>query len=119
MRHLMLALAPMLVFAPTLFRTKRDGFRDYGTLAQRYVRDFDRKWLGGESSGEPLLGSADIQSLADLGNSYQVVSSMRMFVVNRNTVMLLIVATLLPLAPLSLTVFSPREVLGLIWKGLF
>ena len=116
---LAIALAPMLVFVPTLFRAKRDGFRDYGLLAQRYVRDFDCKWLRGGSSGEPVLGSGDIQSLADLANSYQVISGIRMFVVNRNTVMLLIVATLLPLAPLSLTIFSPREVLGLIWKGLF
>jgi len=117
---LAVTLAPTLIFAPTLFRTKQDGFRRYGAIAQQYVRDFDGKWLrGGASSGEALLGSADIQSLADLANSYEVVSGMRIFLVTKSTLVLLIAATLLPLAPLLLTVFSPREVLGLIWKGLF
>jgi len=43
------------------------------------VREFDRKWLrGGAAADEPLLGSADIQSLADLGNSDAVVKEMRL-----------------------------------------
>ena len=40
-------LAPMLVFAPQLEAAKRAGLREYGTLAHRYVRDFDSKWLRG------------------------------------------------------------------------
>jgi hypothetical protein len=45
---------------------------------QRYVRDFDDKWLrGGTSTDEPLLGNADVQSLADLANSFEVVRTMR------------------------------------------
>ena len=52
--------------------------REYGTLAQTYVREFDRKWLrGGAPPDEPFVGSADIQSLADLGNSFEVVKDMR------------------------------------------
>ena len=36
--------------------------------------EFDDKWLRGRApADEPLIGSADIQSLADLGNSYEVV----------------------------------------------
>ena len=55
-------------------RARRVGLREYGTLAQRYVREFDDKWLrGGAPAGEPLVGSGDIQSLADLGNSFEVV----------------------------------------------
>ena len=47
-------------------------------LAARYAREFDRKWLrGGAPADEPLLGSGDIQSLADLGNSYEVVKEMQ------------------------------------------
>ena len=71
-------LGPMLVFAPKLAAAKRAGLREYGTLAQRYVREFDGKWLrGGAPADEPLVGTADIQSLADLGNSFEVVSGMR------------------------------------------
>ena len=67
-------LGPLLVFAPQLAQAKRQGLREYGTLAERYVREFDAKWLrGGAPADEPLVGSADLQSLADLGNSYEVV----------------------------------------------
>ena len=71
-------LGPMLVFVPKLEAAKRAGLREYGTLAQRYVREFDGKWLrGGAPVDEPFIGSADIQSLADLGNSFEVVRGMR------------------------------------------
>ena len=75
---LLAVLGPLLLFAPRLTATRRVGLREYGTLAQRYVREFDDKWLrGGVAAAEPLVGSADIQSLADLGNSFQIVQSMR------------------------------------------
>ena len=60
-------LGPLLVFAPRLAAVKRAGLREYGTLGQRYVCEFDQKWLrGGAPADEPLIGSGDIQSLADL-----------------------------------------------------
>ena len=38
----------------------------------------DNKWLrGGAAPGEPLVGSADVQSLADLRNSFEVLREMR------------------------------------------
>ena len=47
-------------------------------MAERYVREFDTKWLrGGAHADEPLVGSGDIQSLADLANSFEVVRTMR------------------------------------------
>ena len=71
-------LGPLLVFAPQLAQTKRTGNREYGALAQRYVREFDTKWLrGGAPAEEALVGSGDIQSLADLSNSFEVVRTMR------------------------------------------
>ena len=64
---LCLVFGPLLVFAPQLAEAKRTGNREYGTLAMRYVREFDAKWLrGGAPTDEPLVGSGDIQSLADL-----------------------------------------------------
>ena len=71
-------LGPLLVFSLQLAAAKRAGLREHGMLAQRYVREYDRKWLrGGAPPDEPLVGSADIQSLADLGNSFEVVKEMR------------------------------------------
>jgi len=117
---LLAILAPLLVFSPRLAAAKRAGVIEYGTLAQRYAREFDRKWLrAGAPADEPLIGSADIQSLADLGNSFQVVKDMRLVPFNLRTVLQLAVATLLPVAPLVLTMFSLEEVLLRLVKVVF
>jgi hypothetical protein len=105
-------LGPLLLFAPRLAATRRVGLREYGTLAQRYVREFDDKWLrGGVTAGEPLVGSADIQSLADLGNSYQIVQSIRPVPITKEALIQLAVITLLPVAPLVLTMIPLSELL--------
>jgi len=113
-------LGPLLVFAPQLAATKRKGLREYGTLAERYVREFDAKWLhGGAPAEEPFVGSADIQSLADLANSYEVVRTMSIAPVTKQAVLRLAVATLLPIAPLLLTMMPLEELLKKLASILF
>jgi hypothetical protein len=113
-------LGPLLVFAPQLAETKRKGLREYGTLAERYVRGFDAKWLrGGAPADEPFVGSGDIQSLADLGNSYEVVRTMRLAPITKNAVLLLAAATLAPIAPLVLTMMPLDELLKMLFGILF
>ena len=105
-------LGPLLVFAPQLAQAKRTGLREYGTLAERYVREFDAKWLrGGAPADEPFVGSSDIQSLADLGNSFEVVRTMRIAPVTKETVLQLVVATIAPIVPLALTMMPLEELL--------
>jgi hypothetical protein len=117
---LALVLGPFMVFAPRLAEAKRTGLREYGTLAERYVREFDAKWLrGGASADKPLVGSGDIQSLADLANSFAVVRSMRMAPVTREAVLQLTAATLAPVAPLALTMMSLEELLKTLFGVLF
>ena len=113
-------LAPLLVFSPRLEAAKRMGLREHGTLAQRYVREYDHKWLrGGAPPDEPLVGSADIQSLADLGNSFEVLQDMRWVPFTVPTVLYLAATTLLPVLPLTLTMFSLDELLERLLKVLF
>jgi hypothetical protein len=57
-----------------------------------------------------LLGSPDIQSLADLGNSYNMVRAMRLAPITKDAVLVIAVATLLPLAPLLLTIMPLEEI---------
>jgi hypothetical protein len=105
-----LVFGPLLVFSPQLAWAKRTGLNEYGTLAERYVRDFDRKWLRcGVPVSKPLLGSPDIQSLADLGNSFSMVKSMRVAPITRDAILQLAAAVLIPLIPLLLTVMSLEE----------
>ena len=115
-----IVFAPLLVFAPQLEQAQRTGSREYGVLAERYVREFDRKWLrGGAPADEPLLGSGDIQSLADLANSLEVVRTMRMTPITADGVLRLAVAVLVPIAPLALTMMPLEELvktlLGLVF----
>ena len=109
---LFFALGPLLVFAPRLARTKRTGLSEYGALAQRYVREFDQKWLrGGAPANEPLVGSGDVQSLADLSNSFEVVKGMKPVPFGKDTVLQLAVISLAPVAPLVLTMIPLGELL--------
>ena len=101
----------------------RDGAErvaSHGALAQRYVREYDRKWLrGGAPPDEPLVGSADIQSLADLGNSFEVLKEMKYVPFGLSTVFQLAVITLLPVLPLTLTMISLEELLERLIKMVF
>jgi hypothetical protein len=117
---LCVVFGPLLVFAPQLARAKRTGLREYGTLAERYVREFDAKWLrGGARVGEPLVGSADIQSLADLNSSFEVVRGMRSALVSRDALIQLAAAVLLPMVPLALTMMPLEELVKQLFGLLF
>src|SRR5512135_1621175 len=101
-----IALGPLCAFTPCLLRAKILGKLRYGRLASEYVIDFDRKWIGGaRPPGETLIGTADIQSLADLANSYSVVQSIIPVPFGKGSLAGLVAVTVLPLLPLALTMF--------------
>jgi hypothetical protein len=116
----LLVMAPLLAFAPQLAAARRRGLREYGTLAERYVREFDAKWIhGGAPPGEPLLGSSDLQSLADLGNTVEIVRTMSTFPFSKEAVVRLAVATLVPIAPLALTMMPLEDLVRHLFGLLF
>jgi hypothetical protein len=112
-------LGPLLMFTPKMAQARRKGLADYGLLAQRYTEGFEQKWVRDPSTSEELLGAADIQSLADLGDSYGLVRDMRSVPFGLDDVTRLAAATAAPLVPLLLTIFSPEELLMRIIKVLF
>jgi hypothetical protein len=115
-----MVLGPFLMFTPQLAKVKRTGNLEYGTLAERYVREFDAKWLrGGAPAGEPLVGSGDIQSLADLSNSYDVVRTMNPAPITKEAIVQLVAATLAPVVPLALTMMPLEELLKKLLGILF
>ena len=63
-----------------------------------------------------MLGSADLQSLADMANSFEVIRSMRVVPITRDTLVQLVVTTLLPVAPLLLTMISFEELVSRLVK---
>jgi hypothetical protein len=116
----LVVFGPLLVFSPRLAALKRLGMREYGALAQRYVREFDTKWLrGGAPPDEPLVGSGDVQSLADLHGSFEVVKGMRSVLVTRDAAIRLALITLAPMVPLALTMMPLEDLLKQLFGILF
>ncbi len=131
--QMLLVLTPLTFFFFHLAEAKRTGTRDYGIVASRYVNDFRRKWIDatcadaasvravpaepanagsvGHAGSEALLGTADIQSLADLSNSFEVVREMRVLPFGKQTVVNLAILIALPLFPLTLTMIPFEEMI--------
>jgi hypothetical protein len=98
----MLFVAPHLMFVPKLLGTKQHGLLEYGTLAAHYAHGFDAKWLRERAPDQALLGSADIQSLADLGNSFANIRNMQLVPISWSQITTLAVSAALPILPLVL-----------------
>jgi hypothetical protein len=113
-------LGPLLMFTLLLDRTKRRGSTEYGLLANRYVFTFEEKWMRtGEVQISALLGTPDIQSLADVGNVYSMVREMRLVPFGTGDITRLAAATAVPLVPLLLTMFSVADVFKFLVKIVF
>lgn len=109
---LCITVLPLLAYMRPLLVTKRRGTFAYGALAAMYARDFDDKWIrSGGKADEPLIGSADIQSMADMGSTYELVASMRSTPISVQLLLSMSIATLLPVAPLLLTIMPLEQLL--------
>jgi hypothetical protein len=124
-----LGLCPLALLAPTLARVRRGGLRDYGRLSTEYTEAFDRKWVHPTTAAvagsratesapaaEPLLGTSDIQSLADLGNSYAVVQQMSIAPITKRLAVQLAVQAALPLIPVIIVATGTGEIVNLLVK---
>jgi hypothetical protein len=114
---LVIFAGPLVMFSGVLRRLKRHGLHQYGTLATAYTSSFHKKWVEGKNPDhEALLGTADIQSLADLGNSFGIVEKMKPIPIDLVDLLHLVVASLLPMVPLLLTVMPLEDLLKLLLK---
>jgi len=117
---MMLVLGPLTVFAPQILAAKRRGKQEYGALASAYTREFDRRWVRSvDHDAESLLGTADIQSLADLDTAYSVIKDIKAVPFSRDLMLQLVWATLIPFVPLVFTMIPLEELLDRILKTIF
>ncbi|MFO1313200.1 MAG: hypothetical protein U1F41_14175 [Burkholderiales bacterium] len=99
----LLFVGPLFVFSRKLRKCRVKGILDYGELGERYANEFESKWLGpGPAPDEPLLGTSDVQSLANLIDAVDDVRDMRTVPMSADMLIYLAVAALLPLLPLAL-----------------
>lgn len=115
---IVLFIGPVLVFAPKLKAARLNGLRAFSGLASQYVQEFDNKWFGRPRPDEPLLGTPDIQSLADLANSAGAVRGMRTIPVSRHIVATYAMGVVLPFLPLLLLKYPVAELAAMLLKRL-
>jgi len=110
-----LFLAPLLWFSPVLARARREWLRVYSMLVVKYNRAFHDKWIEGNvQEDEQLLGTGDIQSLADLGNSFGFIQNMKLVPFSKTVIIQLAIATAIPGLPLILLVFPISKILDIL-----
>ena len=100
---MLFVIVPLCFFIPQLKQAGREAALEYGLLASRYVNAFRSKWIKNPSEHDTeLLGTGDIQSLADLSNAYNVVAEMRLLPFGKRALIELVLLLLAPLVPLTL-----------------
>jgi hypothetical protein len=113
----LILITPLLLLVPALVPVKRRGLLDYGALAASYTQAFDAKWVHGRPpAGETLLGTSDIQSLADLGNSYAIVREMRVLPISNSALLSLAITAALPMVPVLVFGTPTDQLLGTLVK---
>lgn len=112
-----LFVLPLLLFFEKLYLCRWAGVSDYMTMASQYVDAFDRKWIrDSEQPEEDLLGTPDLQSLADLTNSLNVMQGMKLAPVSQRLLLMLAVSVVLPLLPLLLFKFPAAELAARLFQ---
>ena len=114
-----LGVLPLALWAPKLMDVRKNGLLEYGRFAETYTKSFDRKWVHyGVKPTDSMLGTPDLQSLADLGNSFFFVENMRKAPITRKLIQQLAVRTALPFVPIIIfgtpTAVLVQEIIKLI-----
>jgi len=114
-----LLIGPLFIFSPRLWACRITGWRRYMGMASSYVDAFERKWIQGENpTGEPIIGTADLQSLADLTNSVNIVREMRWIPMGNRLLVSLSAAVIVPLLPLLLLKYPVTELAEKLFQTL-
>ena len=108
-------ILPLLAFTPKLVRARWRGVIRLGRLGETYAQAFDEKWADRRAeTADELLGTADIQTLADLGSTFDAARRTRLVPVGLGSVLSLAVSAAAPMAPLLLLFYPVKEILKLL-----
>ena len=106
-------IVPLLFFTKHLLNAKLVTLFEYSKLGLNYGTSFENKWIKKNmpDNSEPLLGNADIQSLADMSNSVKMVQDQLIIPLKVSTFITFFVIMIIPYLPLLLLRFTSEEIL--------
>ena len=114
---LIVGLLPLTLLTPKLKEVRKAGLLAYGRLANSYTESFDRKWVHRDGPpSEPLLGTGDIQSLADLGNSFALIERMRIAPISKRLALQIAGQAAIPLVPVIILGTPAPELVRAVMK---
>jgi hypothetical protein len=99
---LLIFAGPTLLFAHRLTEERRTGALTYGRLADELGRHFERRWLARQQVDDEALSVPDFSATTDLYSVVANVYALRFAAVDRDSLVALLVAMLLPFAPVAL-----------------
>jgi hypothetical protein len=95
---LVLFLAPLLLFLPTLAPAKRQALLDYGALVGEQGRLVRRRWIAREPIPDSdLLSAPEIGPVADAISLYEAVAKLRPAPIGRSAILAIALPAALPL----------------------
>nr|WP_041297086.1 hypothetical protein [Janthinobacterium sp. Marseille] len=114
-----LILLPLLSFSPLLAKTKKRAAREYGALLAEHGRLVHERWIQGkEVADRPLLDAPELGPSADIQTLYQSANAMRPLVINKLTLLMVVVPTAIPMLIVVATQWPLRSTLGKLLMAL-
>jgi hypothetical protein len=118
--NLGVVVCPLLLFSGQIAELKRAGILKYGTLTARHLRRGEGESAGGASASKASAGEAeDEEALSGAAGNYDAVQALRIMPVTRDAALQILLATLLPVAPLALTVMPLADMVKTLLGLLF
>lgn len=114
---LILIVGPLSAFMRPLYKAKEEAMLQYGAFASRLIHVVEGKWIHPTPMREDLESSMpDFRAVTHLGQSVAAVRNMSILPLQKDDVLKLIVAALLPLLPVAVTQIPMGEVFSLLLK---
>jgi len=110
---IVLLIVPLLAFTPILIGLKqRTGF-EYSALAARHGAFVDRRWIKGQEFEEQsgVLQAPELGPAADVITLFDKVSSIRLFIIQRRTLLFLAAVIIMPFIPVAALEISLLDLL--------
>jgi hypothetical protein len=110
-------VAPLLFVTPVLTRTRTRALFEFGAMNAAHDQAFDARWVGpGAANGNGLLGHPDANSLANLSHGFENVHDIRPIPLDKRTLVALVIAAALPIAPVILIATPVNVLIGDVVK---